>query len=184
MDSKKMNQDNYQDPHGFDDQIIEIEKDLLDFFVNTMVEVSGRDPILSKVMTLFFTRKSLTQGELQVLTEFSAGTISKTVRRLKDMKIITQDMIPGTHKHIYKMEKLPYASPSYIMNAEKLMGGIVDELKEMKRILDKCKEEMKDIDGFDHVYSIITQFIGIMTTVPQFIGILEKELEEYMEKYS
>ena len=165
---------NNNDPQGFDKEIIEIEKEILDFLVNVMINASGRDPILSKVMTFFFTRKVLTQQDLQVLTNFSAGTISKTVRQLKDMKIITQEMIPGTHKHIYIMEKLPYGSPSYIMNTEQMMGGMFDDLQKMKNTLDSYKEKMQELEGFDKVYSIISQLLGIMTTVPQFMKILER----------
>lgn len=100
------------------------------------------------------------------------------------MKIITQKMIPGTHKHIYIMEKLPYGSPSYLMNTEQMMGGMFDDLQEMKKKLDNNKEKMQELKGFDKVYSIISQLIGIMTTVPRFMKILEKELEEYMKKFS
>ena len=170
-----------QDPHGFDQEIVQIEQDLLDFLIDGMVNISGRDPILSTVMAIFYTRKELTQKELQILTKYSAGTISKTVRQLIDMKTITKDIIPGTHKHIYKMEKLPYGSPSYIMNAGQMMSGMTDELKNMKETLDKYKEEMKDLEGFGKVYSIVSQINMVLTTVPKFMKILEKELAEYIE---
>jgi DNA-binding transcriptional regulator GbsR (MarR family) len=180
-----MNSDiKYQDPQGFDPEIIQIERDLIDFLVDRMVNVSRRDPIVSKVMTIFYTRKELTQQELQILTNYSAGTISKTVRQLIDMKMITRNIIPGTHKHIYKMEKLPYGSPSYIMNAGQMMIGMTDEIKSMKEILDKNKEEMKDLEGFEKVYSIISQLSMILTTVPKFMKILENELDEYIKKFS
>jgi len=173
---------NKQDPHGFDPEIIQIERDLLDFLIDGMVNVSGRDPILSTVMAIFYTRKELTQQELQVLTKYSAGTISKTVRQLIDMKTITKDIIPGTHKHIYKMEKLPYGSASYIMNAGNMIVGMTDDLKDMKDILDKHKEDMKEIEGYEKVYSIVSQLNGVLTRVPKFMKILEVELEEYIKK--
>ena len=171
---------NQQDPHGFDPEIVLIERDLMNFLVDGMVNVSGRDPIISRVMTVFYTRKELTQQELQRLTNYSAGTISKTVRQLIDMKTITKEIIPGTHKHIYKMEKLPYGSPSYIMNAGQMMEGMTDELKTMGEILEKYREEMKDLEGFEPVFSIISQLNGVMTRVPRFLKILEKELEDYL----
>jgi len=171
---------NKQDPHGFDPEIVQIERDLMNFLVDGMVNVSGRDPILSTVMAIFYTRKELTQQDLQILTKFSAGTISKTVRQLIDMKTITKDIIPGTHKHIYKMEKLPYGSPSYIMSTGQMIGGMTDDLKNMKEVLDKHKEDMKVIEGFEKVYSIVSQLNGVLTSVPKFMKILEKELEEYM----
>ena len=171
----------YVDPHGFDQEIVQIEQDLLNFLVDGMVNVSGRDPILSTVMAIFYTRKELTQKELQILTKYSSGTISKTVRQLIEMKTITKNIIPGTHKHIYKMEQLPYASPSYLMNVGQMMSGMTDEVKNMKEVLDKYEEEMRDIEGFGKVYSIVSQINTVLTTVPTFMKILEKELKEYID---
>ena len=148
------------DPHGFDTEIVEIEKELLDFLVDGMVNVSGRDSIVSRVMTVFYTRKELTQQDLQILTKFSAGTISKTVRQLIDMKTITKNIIPGTHKHIYRMDKLPYGSPSYIMSAGQMIEGMTGELKKMGEILETYREEMKDLEGFEPISSIISQLNG------------------------
>ena len=170
-----------QDPHDFDPDIVQIERDLMDFLIDGMVNVSGRDPIVSRVMTVFYTRKELTQQDLQKLTNYSAGTISKTVRQLINMKIITKEILPGTHKHIYKMEKLPYGSPAYIMNAGQLMEGMTDDLKNMGEILEKYREEMKDLEGFNQVSSIISQLNRIMTSVPRFMKILETELEAYIK---
>jgi len=96
------------------------------------------------------------------------------------MKVITKEIIPGTHKHIYKMEKLPYGSPSYIINAGQMIGGMTDELKNMMKILDKYKEEMKDLEGFEKIYSIVSQLNGVLTRVPKFMKILENELEVYI----
>ncbi|QEE18080.1 hypothetical protein DSAG12_03918 [Promethearchaeum syntrophicum] len=171
---------NFQDPNGFDQKIVQIERDLLDFLIDGMVNVSGRNPIIATTMAIFYTRKELTQQDLQILTQYSAGTISKTVRQLIDMKIITKEIIPGTHKHIYKMEKLPYGSPSYIMNTGQMMSGMTSDIKSLKETLDKYKEKMKEIKGFTKVYSIIAQLNRILTSVPQFMKILEDELEEYI----
>lgn len=169
-----------QDPHDFHPEIVQIEKDLLNFLEDGMVNVSGRDPIVSKVMSTFYTRKNLTQQDLQKLTKYSAGTISKTVRQLIDMKVIIKELIPGTHKHIYRMEKLPYGSPAYIFSSGQMIEGVSDELKEILNKLEENKENMDDLDGFDRVYSIASQLSTLMTSVPKFMAILEKELEEYM----
>ncbi|UYP44589.1 hypothetical protein NEF87_000874 [Candidatus Lokiarchaeum ossiferum] len=171
-----------QDPHGFDPEIVQIEKDLLDFLEDGMVNVSGRDPIVSKVMSTFYTRKELTQQDLQKLTKYSAGTISKTVRQLIDMKVIVKELIPGTHKHIYKMEKLPYGSPAYILSSGKMIEGVSDELKMILDELEKNKENMKDLEGFNRVYSITSQLATLMTSVPKFMAILENELRDFMKK--
>jgi len=180
----EMNTDNNpEDPHGFDPEMVQIEQDLLEFLVDGMVNTSGRDEILSRVMVFFFTRKELTQQELQRLTKYSAGTISKIVRQLMEMKIIHKDFIPKTHQHIYKMDELPYGSPAYIMGTGKMMGRMREELQNMQLVLDTHKEEMKDLAGFTKVYSTMDELNRLMTGIPRFMKILETELEEYMKNY-
>lgn len=97
-----------QDSHGFDPEIREIEREIVEFFAEKASEFTGRHPILSKIMTYFNIRKNLTQRDLKILTGFSVGTISKYTRQLLKMNIITKETIPGTHKHIYNMEELPF----------------------------------------------------------------------------
>ena len=110
-----------QGVQGFDPQIRSIEKEIVEFFSAKSSEFIGRSPIVSKVMTYFSIRKTLTQKELRELTGFSSGTISKTVNHLQAMNVITKETIPGTHTHVYKMDMLPFVSPRYFLQTETVM---------------------------------------------------------------
>jgi DNA-binding transcriptional regulator GbsR (MarR family) len=174
-----MNSDNIlQDTPKFDPEIRAIEKEIVKFFATKASEFTGRHPITSKVMTYFYIRKMLTQRDLQILTGFSAGTISKAVRQLLKMNIITKETIPNTHKHIYKMEKLPFISPRYFLMTESVMDDRIEELEEMKKTLDDHREEMKTFETYHKSYEIVTQLLRLLPTISIFLENIEEELEE------
>ncbi|PVX27861.1 MAG: hypothetical protein CW716_00130, partial [Candidatus Bathyarchaeum sp.] len=155
----------FVDPHGFDPEIREIEKEVVDFFATKGSEFTGRHPIISTVMTYFYIRKNLTQQDLQILTGYSAGTISKAVRQLIKMNMITKETIPGTHKHLYKMEKLPIISPSYFLRTENVMDKKIVELKEMKKVLDDNADQMKKFETYQNSYTAVTQLLKLLPTI-------------------
>ncbi len=173
---------NSQDPHGFDPEIRQIEQEIVEFFAEKSLEFIGRHPIIATVLTYFDIRRRLTQQDLRNLTGFSAGTISRSVRQLLDMNVITRETIPGTHKHIYRMEKLPFTSARYFFRAEKLFEEIEKELKEMKDTLDTHAEEMKYLEGYQKTYTTITKLLEVMSTMPTFIALIDEELGKFIKE--
>jgi DNA-binding transcriptional regulator GbsR (MarR family) len=171
-----------QDPHGFDPEIRQIEQEIVEFFAEKSLEFIGRHPIIAIVMAYFDIRRSLTQQDLQDLTGFSAGTISKSVRQLVDMNVVTKETIPGTHKHIYRMEKLPFTSARYFGGTGKLVEEMEKELKEMKETLDNHAEEMKDLEGYRKIYTTITQLLELISTAPMFMALIDEEVGKFIKE--
>jgi len=169
-------------PHGFHPEIRQIEQEIVEFFAEKTPEYTGRHPIIAAVMAYFYIRRNLTQRDLQNLTGFSAGTISKSVRQLVDMNVITEEIIPGTHTHIYKMEKLPFSSPRYFLRTEKLIEELEKELKEMKDTLDTHAEEMQNLKGYQKIYTIVTQLLEFVFSVPMFMAFIEEELGKFIKE--
>jgi DNA-binding transcriptional regulator GbsR (MarR family) len=167
-----------QDTPNFDPEIRAIEQEIVEFFATKGSQFTGRHLITSKVMIYFYVRKKLTQLDLQILTGFSAGTISKTVRQLLKMNIIAKETIPGTHKHIYTMEKLPFISPRYFLLTESLMGDKIRELEEMKKTLDENREEMKKFETYHKSYETVTQLLKLLPTIHNFLENIEEELKK------
>ena len=172
----------FQDPHGFDPEIREIEQEVVEFFAEKSLEFIGRHPIIATVLTYFDVRRRLTQQDLQDLTGFSAGTISRSVRQLVDMNVITRETIPGTHKHIYIMEKLPFTSARYLFRAERLFEEMEKELKEMKDMLDTHAEEMKDLKVYQKIYTTITKLLEVISTMPTFIALIDEEIGKFTKE--
>jgi DNA-binding transcriptional regulator GbsR (MarR family) len=170
------------DPHGFHPEIRQIEQEIVTFFAEKTPEYTGRHPIVSAVMAYFYIRRSLTQQDLRKLTGFSAGAISKAVRQLVDINMITREMIPGTHTHVYKMETLPFKSPSYLLQTEITLEKLHKELKEMKDVLDANGDEMRDLEDYSKVYGVIAQLLQLISNVPRFMALIEEELDKFMKQ--
>ncbi len=170
------------DLQRFHPELRQVEKEIAEFFAQKTPEYTGRHTIIAKIMAYFYTRKNLTQQDLQALTGFSAGTISKSLRQLVQMNFITKEMIPGTHKHIYKMEQLPFRSPRFFMRTETYLAGLKKELEEMKETLDTHAEDMRHLDGYQTTYATITQLLALLSRVPVFITLIEEELEKYLKR--
>jgi DNA-binding transcriptional regulator GbsR (MarR family) len=167
---------------GFDPEIRRIEQEIIEFFAEKAPEYTGRHPIVSAVMAYFYIRRSLTQRDLRKLTGFSAGAISKAVRQLVDMNMITREMIPGTHTHVYKMETLPFRSPSYFLQTEKTLEKLHKEIKEMKDTLDAYGDEMRGLEGYQRVYVVVTQLLELISSVPRFMALIEEELDKFIKQ--
>lgn len=167
---------------GFDPEIRQIEQEIVEFFAEKTPEYTGRHPIVSAVMAYFYIRRSLTQQDLRELTGFSAGAISKAVRQLVDMNMISREMISGTHTHIYKMETLPFRSPSYFLQTEKTLEKLHMELKEMKDTLDAHGDELRNLEGYQRVYAVVTQLLKLISSVPRFMALIEEALDKFIKQ--
>lgn len=168
----------------FDPEIRRIEQEIVGFFAEKASEYTGRHPIVSTIMAYFYIRRSLTQQDLKNLTGFSAGAISKAVRQLVDINMITREVIPGTHMHIYRMETLPFRSPSYFLQTTQALEKRRKELKEMKETLDAYSEDMRCLEGYQRVYGVVTQLLGLIISVPRFMALIEEELNAFLKQGS
>ena len=167
-----------QDPHGFDPEIRQIEEEIVEFFAKTDPEFTGRHPIIVTVLAYFYIRRNLTQRDLQNLTGFSAGTISKSVRQLVDIDMITKEVIPGTHEHIYKMEELPFMSARIFLRTIKLLEELQEELKKTKDTLDAHAKEMQNLNGYQRICNVTTQLLEIWSPSQMMVKFFEKALKK------
>ena len=166
----------------FDPEIRQIEQEITEFFAEKASEYTARHPIVSTLMSYFYIRRSLAQQDLRKLTGFSAGAISKAVRQLVDMNVITREMIPGTHTHIYKMETLPFRSPSYFLQTEQSLETLHKELREIKESLDAHGGEMRNLEGYQKVYDIVKHLLEQISKVPMFMDLIEEELDKFIKQ--
>jgi DNA-binding transcriptional regulator GbsR (MarR family) len=167
---------------SFDPEIRRVEQGIIEFFAEKAPEFTGRHPIVSVVMAYFYIRRNLTQRELRELTGFSAGAISKAVRQLVGMNVITREMIPGTHTHRYKMEDLPFRSPRFFLQTEQTLEKLHRELEEIKNTLDANSDEMRTLEGYPQVYAVVTQLLEQLSMVPRFMALIEEELDKFIKQ--
>jgi DNA-binding transcriptional regulator GbsR (MarR family) len=177
-----MQQVAHNDSGGFDPEIRRLEQEIVEFFSEKASEYTGRHPIVSAVMAYFYIRRSLTQQDLRRLTGFSAGAISNAVRQLVDMNMVTREIIPGTHTHIYKMETLPFRSPKYFLQTTQNLEKRREEIEEMKTTLEANSDEIRNIDGYQKVYAVVTHLLKQISSVPKFMALIEEELDKFTKQ--
>jgi DNA-binding transcriptional regulator GbsR (MarR family) len=141
---------------GFDSEIRQIERDIVTFFKEKGVEFGGKDPMFMTILAYFYVRERLTQQDLQDLSGLSAGTVSKVLRQLVEINVITKGIIPGTHKHLYTMDQPSVVFSQFFLPAGKILLKYEDELKETKAHLIAHASEMRRIEGFSEMLAAVT----------------------------
>ncbi|UCC27655.1 MAG: winged helix-turn-helix transcriptional regulator [Candidatus Bathyarchaeota archaeon] len=167
---------------GFDPEIRLIEKDIVAFFKQKGAEFGGKDPMFMAILAYFYVRERLTQQDLQNLSGFSAGTVSKVLRQLVEINIITKRMIPGTHKHLYTMDQPPVTFSQFYLPTERILLKYEDELKQIKAHLIAHTSEMRRIRSFSEVLAAVTLLQGSVHLVSTLIAEMKKEAEKQAKK--
>jgi DNA-binding transcriptional regulator GbsR (MarR family) len=167
---------------GFDPKIRQIEKEIVTFFKEKGAEFGGKDPIFMTILAYFYVRERLTQQDLQDLSGFSAGTISKVLRQLVEMNVITKGMIPRTHKHLYTMDQPSVVFSQFFLPATKILSKYEDELKRTKAHLIAHASEMRRIRGFSGMLTAVTLLQRSVHLTSTLIAEMKKEAEKQMEK--
>ncbi|MCW4052302.1 MAG: MarR family transcriptional regulator [Candidatus Bathyarchaeota archaeon] len=160
---------------GFDPEIRQIEKDVVTFFKEKGAEFGGKDPMFMTILAYFYIREKLTQQDLQDLSGFSAGTVSKVLRQLVQINLITKQTIPGTHKHLYTMEQPTVVFSQFYLPARRILLKSEGELKQMKTDLVAHAPEMRSIKGFSEVLAMVTL---MLLSVPFALTLITEMIEE------
>jgi DNA-binding transcriptional regulator GbsR (MarR family) len=110
---------------------------------------------MAAISSYFFTRKELTQSELQKLTGLSTGTISQVVSNLVALGFVKKEPIPGTKEKLYKLRYIPFTKRSsldstitlYLENLKSLINSIHDKLDKLKELIINFENGGKEIDN-------------------------------------
>lgn len=170
------------DLKGFDPEIRQIEKDIVTFFKEKGAEFGGKDPMFMTILAYFYVRERLTQQDLQDLSGLSAGTVSKVLRQLVQINLITKGIIPGTHKHLYTMEQPSVVFSQFYLPTRRIILKSEDELKQMKADLIAHAPEMRSIKGFSEVLGAVTLLLRSVPLALTLIAGMKEEAEKYVKK--
>jgi DNA-binding transcriptional regulator GbsR (MarR family) len=175
----KITRDNLK---AFDPEIRQIEKEIVTFFKEKGAEFGAKDPMFMTVLAYFYVRERLTQQDLQDLSGFSAGTVSKVLRQLVEINVITKGIIPGTHKHLYTMDQPTVVFSHFFLPARKILSKCEDELKQTKAHLTAHASEMRRIKGFSGMLAAVTLLQRSVHFVSTLIAEMKKEAEKRVKK--
>ncbi len=155
-----------------------IEQELINLILNNelfIIEEIKYHPIIAYLIT----RKSLTQLELNKLTELSAGLISEGLNYLKEQGFIEIEKLPGLRQKSYVLESIGYFNFlkfyqrfKNIANNRYRLAQILDELKNRK-------DELGEINGYNVIKTRAEEFLEQFKVIDFGIKIFQKALEDF-----
>jgi DNA-binding transcriptional regulator GbsR (MarR family) len=175
----KITRDNLK---AFDPEIRQIEKEIVTFFKEKGAEFGAKDPMFMTVLAYFYVRERLTQRDLQDLSGFSAGTVSKVLRQLVEINVITKGIIPGTHKHLYTMDQPTAVFSQFFLPARKILSKCEDELRQTKAHLIAHASEMRRTKGFSGMLAAVTLLQRLVSLSSTLIAEMKKEAQKRVKK--
>ncbi|MFX1568248.1 MAG: hypothetical protein ACFFCV_07760 [Promethearchaeota archaeon] len=142
----------------FSDNILKIEKHMVEF-LSTSPLLYTKDPFLNQIRALFYTRKDLTQRELQKLTQLSTGKISQVLKTLRKWGLIEKTSVSSTGEYTYSMNSIERANKNYFNKIIDEMTQNKKPLEEVKEFLDNEGKNLKNLRGYDKLSYLVPLFL-------------------------
>ena len=169
------------DDIDFDPEIVLIEKEIMNFLIKSKLLVKLK-PIFIKILSLFITRKSLTQRDLKKLTDLSAGTISQEINKMLENEIIEVSKTSESGLITYSMTSVAIS----FMNFNKIIINNIlkwqDELNRVKSELEKNKKEFQNIRGYKGIYDFVNIILPIIPAYKESLEIINRLIESQKNK--
>ncbi|UYP44333.1 hypothetical protein NEF87_000618 [Candidatus Lokiarchaeum ossiferum] len=167
-------------------KILELEQEIINMQLNSTL-LDEDKPIYSTILAYFITRRSLTQANLQELTQFSSGIISQNLKILIDRGFITK--LPkaqkSTRQNIYIMQSILYSFHRYFrffmksqINQFPKIRALLEEVESMTmdttnqeailRIKSFLNKYCKFLEGFEHYSQLIFNECDQLSTIFQY----------------
>ncbi|MFX1450338.1 MAG: hypothetical protein ACFFCM_05825 [Promethearchaeota archaeon] len=142
----------------FSINILKIEREMAEFLSNSPL-LYTKDPFLNQIRALFYTRKDLTQRELQKLTQLSTGKISQVLKTLRKWDLIEKTSVSSTGEYTYSMNSIERANKNYFNKIIEEMTQNKKPLEEIKEILENERKKLKNLRGYDKLSYLVPLFL-------------------------
>jgi len=160
----------------FDVRIREIEEEIINFLMRSQLLI-GEKRSTAQIISIFITRKNLTQAKLRDLTQLSPGTISQEINYLLERNIIKEKGRISTGEYVYSMDSVVDGFIKSYLHSIKYYLKYKDIFKDMKNDMEKNKEDLKNQENFDAIYQLVNIFIKMFPIVENVIDTLKRELK-------
>ena len=155
----------------------DLEEDLLGFLTHLK-----NDPMRARVLTIFFTRRSLDQQALMELSGFSRSTVSRLLRR--ELKTEYVRVLPREYRKpaIYYMDSISSSILSLVLKADDFIFSYAPRLQEILSAVESGTQYDKRDVPF-----LMTRLRDILEQIEAFrrhtkpIGLAYRELLELLE---
>jgi len=142
----------------FSDNILKIEREMVEF-LSTSPLLYTKDPFLNQIRAYFYTRKDLTQRELQKLTQLSTGKISQVLKTLRKWGLIEKTSVSSTGEYTYSMNSIERATKNYFNKIIDEMTQNKKPLEEVKEVLENEGKRLKNLRGYDKLSYLVPLFL-------------------------
>lgn len=150
------------------------ERELVTFYktIGKMIDLNPRMTELFAYLKIYDT---LTQAQLMQLTGLSLGTISTTLQLFLQTNIASREMIPGTHKNLYKLKT---KKVSFIYTPFKLF------IEDLERLDSTIIEKQIHLQEMENKYPAETKFLHLrLNSFRNYIDIQRGQISRE-QKYS
>ena len=160
------------DPQGFSPEVFQVEFVLRKYFEEVIPEFSGANPVITSILSYFYSRGNLTQSELRAISGFSAGAVSEALKKIVEMGMVEKKRIPGTHEYRYYLGSFKSAigrfTNQYTRNVEIVREQLEEILKNLK------SEKFDNIGERDMLASVTSQIMDLFEIFPKINKMLEE----------
>jgi len=159
----------------FDPEVYIIEDEIITHFLNSPI-FTGRDPLFVRLLTLFMTRKELTQITLRKITGMSAGRISQEVNHLLDMNLIE---IVDTSKQGKITYQAKSAGIAFLSLTKHIIGRLLkweESLTEMKKELVQGQTELGNLNGYKRLRGFTESILKLISNYNKATDTLDKAI--------
>jgi len=147
----------------------EVEKKLIKI-ITDMSYQKGRSEKFATIAAFSYVREKITQNTLRKLTGYSRGTISTTLQKLVDDKILDKEYDEKTRQFIYENKaNLQTTLGGALTDIQDFFSLIFEKLVEIEKKLQS--EEIKSKKGYDNLDEFIQEMKILM---PAYQHVMEK----------
>ncbi|MFX0003722.1 MAG: hypothetical protein ACFFAA_06020 [Promethearchaeota archaeon] len=142
----------------FSPKILKLEGEIIEFLSKSPL-LFTKDPFVNQIRARFFTRKQLTQKELQKLTQLSTGKISQVLKTLIKWRLIEKSSVSSTGEFTYSMDSIERSCRTYFHTIIEEMTQSIKPLEEIKEILEQEGDKIKNLRGYDKISYLVPLFL-------------------------
>ena len=150
------------------------ERELVTFY-NTIGRMIDLNPRRTEIFAYLKIYDALTQAQLKQLTGFSLGTISATLQLFLQTNIVSREMIPGTHKNLYRLKP---RKVSFIYTPLELL------IEDLERLESTIIDKQIQLQEMESKYPTETQFLHLrLNSFRNYINVQRSQTSK-KQKYS
>lgn len=173
--SEAVENDNISKRYPYRLKIEEIEKDLINFTINSPM-FAASNPQYSEIIAYLIFRKELTQQKIKELTGFSAGMISQGLNYLIKEGLIRRKKIKGVREKLYIMDSIAFSNFLWIYKKLKILEKWDPIINKTMDELKKRENEISHRNGYKQIKKCLEYLNQSISANQYFMEAIKEEI--------